>query len=174
MNEQLELSIVEKIESTYREATTLAAFAAKKGKEAILKARECGQYLIEARENAPHKKLKPWLMSHVTFMNYETACRWVRLAETPLEELENSLSVRQAYIAAGILPESKNTTSGATNRDPDGTNWIGVLDRLTISVEKIFDSRPVSTWQESERNMFIERARPMVRRFVEAGGSLSA
>lgn len=166
MNQQLELTIIQNIQRTFSEATLLAMSAQERGKEAILKARECGQFLIEARENAAGKKLKTWLMSHVTpdlnLPSYETAQRWVRLAETPMEQIEQALTLRQAYIAAGILPEP-HREHGTQKAHGEACKWISFIEKAWGELEKIKESSPINAWPSTQRITLKEKLRPLVQ-----------
>ena len=162
MNQQLELTIVDNIRRTFNEATALASSAQEKGKAAILKARECGQFLIEARENSPGKKLKAWVIAHVQFISYDTARRWVLLAEAPMEQLEQALTLRQAYISAGILPEP-HREHGSQKSHGEACKWISFLDKAWGDLERIKESSPIVSWPSMQRITLKEKLRPLVQ-----------
>jgi hypothetical protein len=177
MKQELESTLVAKIIETYDESVRLAGMAKEHALQAIQKVIECGQYLIEAKTSVGHGRWYAWYDNHIANRNHgsdftiRTATKYMRLAETPADQLKDAYSIRQAYIAAGIL-EQGGGHSNHINRDPDGTNWISILSGFTIKVEQLFDRRPIHEWQESDRQLFIERARPVVKRYVEAGGTL--
>lgn len=114
--------------------------------------------------------------SDFTFdFDYNTARNYISFSKKHPEPITHvSQIVREGkdmLIQAGEIDEPDGHAI-QTNRDPEGTNWIRALDKVTITFEKIFDTRPLKDWQDSEREVFIQRARPVVARFVEAGGTL--
>lgn len=171
MKHELESALVAKIADTYAESVRLAGMAKDHAKEAIGKAIECGQYLIEAKAAAGSGNWRAWLDAHVRQVSHDTATRYMKLADIPYDQLKDAYSLRQAYIAAGILERGGGST-GHINRDPEGTNWISILSGFTIKIEQLFDKRPMAEWEDADRQLFIERARPVVKRYVEAGGTL--
>jgi Protein of unknown function (DUF3102) len=173
MTQELEISLATKINETYAEGLSLAHGAKEQAFLAIKKVIECGQYLIEAKQAVGYGNFRSWLDSHVTTLSSETANRYMRLASTPPEQLKDAYSIRQAYIAAGILDKPGNAPAGQ-NHDPDGINWINILSKMTVQIERLFDTRPISAWNDVERETFVERAKPIIKRYIEAGGTLNS
>lgn len=172
MNTELEISLVTKINETYAESVSLASNARETAQAAIQKAVECGQYLIEAKQSVGHGNWMEWFAAHVTAFSSETASRYMRLAHASREQIADAYSLRNAYILTGILDKPGNAKQGE-NHDPDGVNWINVLSKMTVQIERLFDTRPISAWDDVERETFIERSKPIVKRFVQAGGNLA-
>jgi hypothetical protein len=173
MTQELEISLVAKINETYNESLLERDKAKEQMRLAVDKMIECGQYLIEAKQMVGHGNFGSWLSSHVTSMSWETANRYMRVASTPAEQLRDAYSKRQAYIAAGILDKPGNTSAGQ-NHDPDGINWINLLSKMTVQIERLFDTKPISQWADVERETFVERAKPIVKRFLQAGGNVAS
>ncbi len=88
-NIQLEITLVENIKRTHAQAIELANQAVHAGNAAILAARECGQYLKEAKEAVGHGSWLEWLSNsnHGWNISNETARKWMKLAEAPIETL---------------------------------------------------------------------------------------
>jgi hypothetical protein len=172
MNTELEISLVTKINETFSESIALANGAKEQASLAIQKVIECGHYLIEAKQSLGHGNWEAWILAHVQEMDPATAWRYMKLAKANPETLTDAYSIRQAYIAAGILDKPGNAKIGE-NHDPDGVNWINVLSKMTVQIERLFDTRPISAWDDVERETFIERSKPIVKRFVQAGGNLA-
>jgi|GEM_PF-2198030 len=164
MNQQLELSLVENIRRTFNAAQALAKEASNKGREAILKARECGQYLIEAKQAVGHGKWSEWLANscHGCNLDRETARRWMRLAEMPIEALQEALSLRQAYIIAGILPEP-HREPGAQQGRPEGQRWLTGISKAWELISHTLEKKPIETWPETDRQTLKAKLEPMVK-----------
>jgi hypothetical protein len=163
MNQQLELSLVENIRRTFNEAKALSFQAAEMGRDAVLKARECGQYLIEARQTVPHGQWLEWLSKSCYGCNLdrETARRWVKLAETPIEKLEEALSLRQAYIAAGILPEPVREPGQQQGR-PEGQRWLTGISKAWEIIGHTLEKKTLDKWPETDRQTLKAKLKPMV------------
>jgi len=163
MNEQLELSIVENISRTFREAHELASQASEKGRAAIFKARECGQFLKEAKQAAGHGAWLTWFAANSQALgnfSLSTAQNWMKLADIPAEALESIQSLKQAYLALGILPATERAP-GEQRDHGEGQKWLtGILkawEQIAISIEK----QPVKEWPETQRITLKEKLRPL-------------
>jgi hypothetical protein len=168
MKQELEITLIEQIKRTFTEANDLAKAASDKGREAIMKARECGQYLIEAKQAVGHGKWLEWLAnsSHGWNLDHETARRWMKLALIPIEQLDQALSLRQAYIAAGIIPEAQGNT-GKVAASSGGDSWLNAILGVTERINKLREASPVDEWPETQRMTMKEKLRPLVE-FYEA------
>jgi hypothetical protein len=173
MTQELEISLATKINETYTESLSLAQGAKEQASLAIQKVIECGQYLIEAKQSVGHGNWGTWLSANVRNLSQDTATRYMKLAQTPHDMLKDAYSIRQAYICAGILDKPGNPSAGQ-NHDPDGVNWINLLSKMTVQIERLFDTKPISQWADVERETFVERAKPIVKRFLQAGGNVTS
>lgn len=162
MNQQLELSIVENIRRTFSEAHELAAQASEKGRAAILKARECGQYLKEAKQNVGHGRWLSWLSNsnHGWNISDETARKWMKLADIPIEALESIQSLKQAYLALGILPTNEREP-GSQTAHPEGQRWLSSILKAWENLSVTIERKPIADWPDSQRVTLKEKLRPM-------------
>src|SRR5690554_5121324 len=95
------------INTAFHEARGIAADATTRAKHAIAKAVECGGLLLRQKESLPHGAWLPWLAEQCPDISARTARRYMRLAErTHVANLEDASSLRQAYLATGVLPEN--------------------------------------------------------------------
>jgi hypothetical protein len=165
MKAEIEVSIIESIKQTYSEAQLLAASASEKGREAILKARECGQHLISAKEAVGHGGWLTWLANpnHGWNLTAETARKWMQLAEVPIEQLEQALSLRQAYIAAGILPEPHRWEKQSSSL-PGPVKWMSLV-RKTIAEFEPYRTK-IETIPTNERESMKEQLKPLVELYA--------
>ena len=170
MNE-LQTTIASKINETFAEAHALAETAKGNATAAILKAAECGNYIIEARAQVASNHWADWLRDNTPAITPETAKSYVRLAKH--EQIELALadanSQRDAMRIIGLLPTSSRDGDERRERDD---SWLSPMVRIVGMIQKTIDHRPVTTWPEIERLTFLDRARPIAKAFVEAGGKL--
>jgi hypothetical protein len=174
MNQELQSTLIAKIIETYRAASDERDKAEEAVKRALVYALECGHYLIEAKTTVARGNWVTWLYENLqTVANFEirTAYMYMKLAEASPEELKDCHSKKDAYLALGMIRKDQGLIRHI-NRDPEGTNWISAISNLTIKVEHFFDTRPLCEWAEEERQILVERLRPLARRYVEAGGTL--
>lgn len=102
--------IAEDINCKFGEAIRLAGESAKSGQSAIVAAIACGHLLIKAKTLVGHGKWEKWLLDNCGDISQMTATKWMRLAKLNHGlDLSNCQTLRQAYIACGILPEPKKT-----------------------------------------------------------------
>jgi tRNA U34 2-thiouridine synthase MnmA/TrmU len=175
MNE-LQTTLVSKIVEHACEAEERRNAAVEEMRKALRNAVATGHYLIEAKQEVGHGNWVRWFDENirsntklVSFFDIRTAQLYMKLTTLPQEVLDKCPGKKEAYIALNMWHRDE---SQHINRDPQGTNWIGILSNLTVKIEHLFDTRPISEWEEHERKVFIERARPVVKRYVEAGGTL--
>jgi hypothetical protein len=170
MNE-LQTTIAQKINETFAEAAKLADIAKGNATAAILKAAECGNYIIEARSQVGSNHWTEWLANHAPSITPDIAKKYAKLAKC--EQLELALadanSQRDAMRIIGLLPSSARDGDERRERDD---SWLSPLVRIVGIIQKTIDHRPVQSWPEIERLTFLDRARPIAKAFVEAGGKL--
>jgi len=165
MNEQLEISIIENISRSYREAESLAQTAITTGREAVIKARECGQYLKEAKETVGHGKWLSWFEANsqaVANMSLRTAQGWMKLADIPEEALESMHSLKQAYLALGILPTTERE-GGSQQAHADGQRWLSTVLKAWEAISASIEKKPMKEWRDTDRITLKEKLRPLVQ-----------
>lgn len=171
MDAQLELSLVENIKRSHQEALECANAAIHQGNAAILKARECGQYLLEAKQAVGHGNWQSWFSAHVrnfdSPFSQDTAARWMKLADASMEELIGAQGLRQAYIALGIIPQPQRE-AGSQQAHGDGARWLTALMKATEHLTKYREEHPdPSQWRETDRITMKERLRPLAELYAQ-------
>lgn len=128
-----------RLNELYQKIETLANTTKATGREAVLLAIEAGRALIEVKKQVGHGNFMLWVEANLTFTE-RTAQRYIRLAEsnpTHVSDLEgpssfsDAITVRQAYVAAGILPAPEpppHTGEGKTRANP--FDWYRHIDAL--------------------------------------------
>jgi hypothetical protein len=173
---QLELSALDAVWSKALDAHLACVEAANGARvslaNAVVKAIECGEYLLEAKTIIGHGGFMRWFEAnsqHVANFKHRTANHYMLLAQMPRERLQDVYTLRKAYIIAGCIDEPGNKRN-ATRLDPSGKSWISDLSDMAIHVVRWFDTRPLPDWSEMERAVFVERSKPVVQRWKEAAG----
>ena len=96
------------IRDSYVSADSLAKTAKERGQKAVYEAWRCGKALIEARAIVGHGDWLKWLKKECKGVSDRTCQRYMKLAKTThVAELKNASSIRQSYIAVGIVEERK-------------------------------------------------------------------
>jgi hypothetical protein len=177
MNAELTTSLVSEIVGHFNASIEARDAAVDSMKRALIEAVACGHYLIKAKEQTGHGSWMRWFHENIASnyalvrnFSHDTASKYMALASLPPEVLATLHGKKEGYIALDMW--YKEGCLHHINRDPQGTNWVSVLSALTIKIERLFDTRPINGWDEQERLVFVERARPIVKRFLEAGGSV--
>lgn len=156
----------------YRRAEEAAKSAVVHVGTAVRIAHECGAALLAIRADYPETRGRPpangKMLAHVTTIPwvefvekrlgfcYETAQRYMRLAQTPLEGLCDVGSIRQAYLLAGVLPAREGKGRGTGKRyDP-----MAQLARIAGFLNDRISAEPPDRWED--RDALKECLRPLV------------
>lgn len=122
-------------------------------------ARECGLYLIEAKEQVGHGKWMEWANSNLGF-SLEIAHRYMRFARAypqPIESLPEGVgSVKAALIASGALEAPSR--DGQQTRHELGFN--ATLTSLMMGFRRNVLARPLEQWAEEEKQTAIQELKP--------------
>ncbi len=158
-------ALVEQINETFRAANQAADGARASAREAINKVIECGQLLISARDQCKANKVGwlYWIEKNLAFSR-QYAERYMQLAEVCNRgcTLDEAGSLRQAFVLAGILPES-HRAPGSQSPSGGSATWISFLTKGTEHIEKLFQTSPnVQDWPETTRDTLKEKLRPWV------------
>jgi hypothetical protein len=106
---------------------------------AIRHAWNAGTVCNRAKEIVPHGTFKEWLEENAGERGYRTLTRWMKLAKVPLVsllEISNVKTLKDAYVAAGVLPEPEDKEIGGEGEVKDKppftltfkTNWRNVSE----------------------------------------------
>lgn len=157
------LEIVPQVTSTeiltaYHEVQDAAKDAVYKAGMAVRKAVECGHKLIAAREER-RGTFTAWIEQELKEIGTATAYRWIKLAESPESLWRDAVSLRQAYIAVGLLPEPEPLNPGGDNQRPAGNYLVHIARAERALSIQISDIRHMP---KPERKLLKERLAPLV------------
>lgn len=107
-----ETGIAERVNELYQEAIDWAGHAKTAFKESVMRALECGALLGEQRQRTPHGQWEVWLRSNCPDISPEIARRWIICSKRYNGSELDCPSLRQLYIACGILPEPESAEAG--------------------------------------------------------------
>lgn len=146
-----------------RDAAEAAAMdAVRQCGEAVRRAAECGRLLTQLREHLRGSQgWEAWLRDvwGGGADRRTTAYRWMRLGEAPEELLTNATSLRQAYIAVGLLPAAEPTPLPPGAEKP-AWNYLVHLSRAERALQK--QRQELARLSSQERSVLKERLRPLV------------
>jgi len=107
--------LAREIRSSYDSAGKLAKSARERSREALAEAMLCGKALNEAKGMVGHGGWLKWIAAHCKGVSHDTATRYMHLANSAhVRNLKDPNSLRQAYIAIGILDDSDAETIKTT------------------------------------------------------------
>lgn len=171
MSQELVETLASEIITIYNEVEQLVKNTKEYACLAIQKAIKCGHLLIKAQEVVGRGNFEQWLRDNTQgLISRRTAFRYIKLAKIiPVSQCGTSLSnsdhptLRQAYIAAGILPDPtalKYRDVGPSRTSPRYLTYIANAQGA-FNVE--FSKRPIETWDESEREQVKAQLEPLVK-----------
>lgn len=140
------------INVAFEEAHGIAADATERAKQAIAKAIECGGLLLRQKASLPHGAWLPWLAAHCPQISARTARRYMRLADrTHVADLDDAKSLRQAYLATGVLPDAPRV------RTPSATTptifFVRGLDHFRRWFNRRTEELPLEKWSPEARRV---------------------
>lgn len=101
-------ALAKRIKDHYQSADRLVATAKEKANEAITEVLLCGKALSEAKALVGHGGWLKWLKKNCKGVSARTAQKYMKLSNTNHgSDLIGAFSVRQAYIAAGIIADDE-------------------------------------------------------------------
>jgi hypothetical protein len=142
------------INAAFATARTAADSATNEARAAITAAVQCGDLLLRQKASVPHGTWLPWLAQHCPDISAETARRYMRLAKRSHEtDLTDATSLRQAYLATGVLPE----TPAREATPPDGNSPVITFTRGLDQFRRWYNRRtedlPLARWTPEARRL---------------------
>jgi len=202
MTEQLQLNLANAINHSYAESVRVAKDAETQMNKAVALVVECGNLLLQQKESLKHGGWLDWLEQNCPEVNKRTASRYMALAKKTqcvlfenkthsVSDLENTSnvsnentthgvsllkdasSIRQAYIATGILPEppKRELVKEETPETPTVT-FIRPLDRFRCWYNRRTEELPLKQWTPQMKRIMRNELRWFALRYFETGGSL--
>jgi hypothetical protein len=141
------------INAAFVAARTAAASATDQARAAITSAIECGDLLVRQKASVPHGAWLPWLTDHCPDISAETARRYMRLAKrSQATDLTDATSLRQAYLATGVLPDVPRAATSPDANAPLVTFTRG-LDQFRRWYHRRTDELPLAKWTPEARRL---------------------
>lgn len=185
MNEtSIELAKTTQINELHKEAERLATSAKEHAHNAIAIAVQCGNLLIECKKSIGHGNWLGWVDGHLEFCE-RTARRYMALSRrtNELEEYEASANessnrtrvsdlerikaktLRQAYIATGILPETPKFEVEKLS----GPKFPHVkhIDYVVLWYREVVETNPAKNWTARQRDVLINDLAPLMEIYNE-------
>ena len=160
MNEQLELNLALQIRDAYVESNRLAAEARGVASQAIAKALECGQLLLQQKQSLSHGGWLSWLDTNLPEISESTARRYMALAKRScVTDLNESAPLQQAYLAIGILPAPVKKNAAEPHPNKPWVRFARFLDGFRLWFNKRIEEDPLDTWPESSRRILKNELR---------------
>jgi len=169
MSEEIQINLAAQIREAYREANQLADEAKGYASQAVAKAIECGQLLIRQKESIGHGSWLEWQAKNLPDMKRETVRKYMQIAKVAQENLpdrdadesqipttggnlKNAASLRQAFVAIGLLPAPENKPETSDSNKP-WVKFTRFLDGFRLWFNKRMDEDPLNTWPEDARRI---------------------
>ena len=142
--------------------------------------REMGVYLCKLRQDARHGEWQNLFatakgetkVAPVLPFDYSTACRYMLFSKANPEPFTDSAQAmgayREIYKSAGLIESGTSTAEAKRITPADG--WLSVLLDSVCKINRVVDKHNLNDAPQEQKEIFIERARPIVRLFIEAGG----
>jgi len=142
--------------------------------------REMGVYLIKLKQDTRHGE---WMSLFATargeansesVLNFDvsTAGNYMKFAKANLEPFTDAAQAmgayREIYKSVGLIEAGDSTAEAKRITPVDG--WLSVLLDSVCKINRVVDKHNLNDAPQAQKEIFIERARPIVRLFIEAGG----
>ena len=160
MSEELQINLTEQIREAFRDANRLATDARAVASEAVAKAIQCGQLLLQQKESLGHGSWLEWLDANLPEITDRTARRYMALAKrTHVSDLNDTATVRQAYLATGIIPEPEEKTPTPPDPNKPWVRFTRFLDGFRLWFNKRVEDDPLDSWPEDSRRVLKNELR---------------
>jgi len=154
MNVELQINLAEQIRTVFQEANKLAENARGTASDAITKALECGQLLIQQKESLGHGSWLEWLDANLPEMTDRTARKYMALAKRNHgSDLTDAATLRKAYLAAGIIPSPAEKAPRPIDPNKPWVRFTKLLDAFRLWFNKRIDDDPLETWPDDSRRI---------------------
>ena len=160
MTAELQTNLAEQIRDAFNEANRLATDARAVASDAVAKAIQCGQLLIQQKESLGHGSWLKWLDTNIPEIRDRTARRYMALAKrNRSSDLTDSASLRQAYLATGIIPKPKEKPVGPPDPNKPWVRFTRFLDGFRLWFNGRIDEELLDTWDEDARRVLKNELR---------------
>ncbi len=124
--------LAKEIHKNHKDAVEFAEIAKNTVKSTIQKVVAVGNALIAAKAKLRHGQWTEWREQNVNTLSEDQANRYIRLAKQipHMRNLNELASVRQAYLAAGIIKDTTKSISKSEEMKPDSGSGSSAVDLL--------------------------------------------
>jgi hypothetical protein len=150
----LPIDLSASINAAFATARTAADSATHEARAAITAAVQCGDLLTRQKASVPHGTWLAWLAAHCPAISAETARRYMRLAKrSQVTDLTDATSLRQAYLATGVLPEPPPRDSDTPDANAPLVTFTRGLDQFRRWYHRRTDELPLAKWTPDARRL---------------------
>jgi hypothetical protein len=170
MSEDIQINLSEQIRAAYAEANAIAEKAKSYASEAVAKAIECGRLLLQQKQALGHGSWMEWTAKNIPEIHHNTLGRYMRVAKSaqealpssdtsgdsnssPVMNLNDAPTLKQAYIALGILPPPASKSDEQPDPNKPWVKFTRFLDGFRLWFNKRIDEDPLATWPEDSRRV---------------------
>lgn len=160
MSQELQINLAEQIRKAFRDANRIAADARTVASEAVAKAIQCGQLLLEQKAALGHGSWLEWLDANVPEIGDRTARKYMALAKRNYDsDLTDSASLRQAYLATGIIPAPEEKAPSPPDPNKPWVRFTRYLDGFRLWFNRRVEDDPLESWPEDSRRVLKNELR---------------
>ena len=150
----LPIDLSASINAAFATARSAADSATNEARAAITAAVQCGDLLTRQKASFPHGTWLAWLAAHCPAISAETARRYMRLSKrSQVTDLTDATSLRQAYLATGVLPEPPPRDSDTPDANAPLVTFTRGLDQFRRWYHRRTDELPVAKWTPDARRL---------------------
>jgi len=150
----LPIDLSASINAAFATARSAADSATNEARAAISAAVQCGDLLTRQKASVPHGAWLDWLAAYCPAISAETARRYMRLAKrSHVTDLTDATSLRQAYLATGVLPEPPPRDSDTPDANAPLVTFTRGLDQFRRWYHRRTDELPVAKWTPDARRL---------------------
>ena len=150
----LPIDLSASINAAFATARSAADSATNEARAAITAAVQCGDLLTRQKASVPHGTWLDWLAAYCPAISAETARRYMRLSKrSQVTDLTDATSLRQAYLATGVLPEPPPRDSNTPDANAPLVTFTRGLDQFRRWYHRRTDELPVAKWTPDARRL---------------------
>lgn len=150
----LSIDLSASINAAFATARTAADSATNEARSAITAAVQCGDLLTRQKASVPHGTWLDWLATHCPDISAETARRYMRLSKrSQVTDLTDAASLRQAYLATGVLPEEPPRDNDTPDANAPVVTFTRGLDQFRRWFHRRTEDKPLAKWTPEARRL---------------------
>lgn len=150
----LSIDLSASINAAFATARTAADCATNEARAAITAAVQCGDLLTRQKASVPHGTWLDWLAAHCPDISAETARRYMRLSKrSQVTDLTDATSLRQAYLATGVLPEPPPRDNDNPDANAPVVTFTRGLDQFRRWFHRRTEEKPLAKWTPEARRL---------------------